>query len=169
MTVCCQADITMSSWSCCLSFISQKRSTWAFFNCFLSLLIIGSGSFQQFSLLSSSFFPCYLSLKTEISCFELIPWPLFPLSWIFPTVLKKEEDCPDSCAISKHRAECEECGGLGVLTGRCQWRQGSGKGTFMLCEVKLLFSCNGAFDIHRYKLIYSGRKTWYGKRHRNWG
>lgn len=144
---------------------TEKETPGLFFNCFLSLLIIGSGSFHCFL----HFFPSYLSLKTEFSCFELTPWPSLPCPEFFPTVLKKEEDCPDSCAISKHRAECEECGGLGVLTGRCQWRQGSGKGTFTLCEVKLLFSCNSAFDFHRYKLIYSGWKTWFGKLHRRWG
>lgn len=110
-------------------------------------------------------------LKTHISSWCSLGYYCcyFPCLEFFPTVLKKEEDCPDSCAISKHRAECEECGGLGVLTGRCQWRQGSGKGTFMLCEVKFLFGCNGAFDFHSYKLIYSGWKMWYGKLHRSCG
>ncbi|KAM6163277.1 proto-oncogene tyrosine-protein kinase receptor Ret isoform 6-T6 [Rhynchocyon petersi] len=36
--------------------------------------------------------------------------------------------CPLSCAVSKRRSECEECSGLGSLTGRCEWRQGDGKG-----------------------------------------
>ncbi|KAM9216236.1 proto-oncogene tyrosine-protein kinase receptor Ret isoform 17-T17 [Dugong dugon] len=36
--------------------------------------------------------------------------------------------CPLSCSVSKRRPECEECGGLGSLTGRCEWRQGDGKG-----------------------------------------
>ncbi|XP_053548860.1 proto-oncogene tyrosine-protein kinase receptor Ret [Bombina bombina] len=41
---------------------------------------------------------------------------------------KDEEDCPLSCSESKHRDECEECGGLGAVTGRCQWRQRHGEG-----------------------------------------
>lgn len=53
----------------------------------------------------------------------------------FHAVIKKEEDCLESCAVSKHRAECEECHGLGVLTGKCQWRQGSGKGTHLRCII----------------------------------
>ncbi|XP_012634397.1 proto-oncogene tyrosine-protein kinase receptor Ret [Microcebus murinus] len=40
----------------------------------------------------------------------------------------EEVDCPLSCAVSKRRPECEECGGLGSPTGRCEWRQGDGKG-----------------------------------------
>ncbi|KAM9651166.1 proto-oncogene tyrosine-protein kinase receptor Ret isoform 17-T17 [Trichechus inunguis] len=36
--------------------------------------------------------------------------------------------CPLSCSVSKRRPECEECGGLGSLTGRCEWRQGDSKG-----------------------------------------
>ncbi|KAH0623422.1 hypothetical protein JD844_006165 [Phrynosoma platyrhinos] len=43
-------------------------------------------------------------------------------------VIYNDDDCPDSCAVSKTRLECEECGGAGVLMGKCQWRQGSGKG-----------------------------------------
>nr|XP_034993995.1 proto-oncogene tyrosine-protein kinase receptor Ret isoform X1 [Zootoca vivipara] len=39
-----------------------------------------------------------------------------------------DDGCPDSCSMSKTRSECEECGGLGALMGKCQWRQGSGKG-----------------------------------------
>ncbi|XP_030060839.1 proto-oncogene tyrosine-protein kinase receptor Ret [Microcaecilia unicolor] len=44
------------------------------------------------------------------------------------TPIRQSEECPDSCAENKHRSECEECGGLGVLAGRCQWRQGDKKG-----------------------------------------
>lgn len=40
----------------------------------------------------------------------------------------EEEDCPKSCAGNKRRPDCEECGGLGSPTGRCEWRQGDGKG-----------------------------------------
>ncbi|XP_069317106.1 proto-oncogene tyrosine-protein kinase receptor Ret isoform X2 [Eulemur rufifrons] len=40
----------------------------------------------------------------------------------------EEVGCPLSCAVSKRRPECEECGGLGSPTGRCEWRQGDGKG-----------------------------------------
>ncbi|XP_027627305.1 proto-oncogene tyrosine-protein kinase receptor Ret isoform X3 [Tupaia chinensis] len=36
--------------------------------------------------------------------------------------------CTLSCAINKRRPECEECGGLGSPTGRCEWKQGDGKG-----------------------------------------
>uniref|UniRef100_A0A669Q5B0 Ret proto-oncogene n=1 Tax=Phasianus colchicus TaxID=9054 RepID=A0A669Q5B0_PHACC len=61
-----------------------------------------------------------------------------------------EEDCPDSCAMSKHLAECEECGGLGVLTGRCQWRQGSGKGittNYSTCTPSIKTCPDGTCDI----------------------
>ncbi|KAM6443115.1 proto-oncogene tyrosine-protein kinase receptor Ret isoform 1-T1 [Liasis olivaceus] len=44
------------------------------------------------------------------------------------SLIHNDEDCPDSCAMSKTRSECEECGGVGVLMGKCQWRQGSRKG-----------------------------------------
>ncbi|KAM5139773.1 proto-oncogene tyrosine-protein kinase receptor Ret isoform 15-T15 [Callospermophilus lateralis] len=40
----------------------------------------------------------------------------------------EKEGCPLSCAVNKRRSECEECGGLGSPTGRCEWRQGDGKG-----------------------------------------
>ncbi|KAM8924658.1 proto-oncogene tyrosine-protein kinase receptor Ret [Pelodytes ibericus] len=42
-----------------------------------------------------------------------------------------EEQCQGSCSENKQRSECEECGGLGSLTGRCQWRQGYGEGITM--------------------------------------
>ncbi|KAM4852664.1 proto-oncogene tyrosine-protein kinase receptor Ret [Thomomys bottae] len=44
------------------------------------------------------------------------------------TYVTEEVGCPLSCAVSKRRSECEECGGLGSPTGRCEWRQGDGKG-----------------------------------------
>ncbi|CAO2606333.1 Proto-oncogene tyrosine-protein kinase receptor Ret [Lemmus lemmus] len=44
------------------------------------------------------------------------------------TSVPEEVDCPKSCAVNKRRPECEECGGLGSPTGRCEWRQGDGKG-----------------------------------------
>ncbi|XP_006876210.1 PREDICTED: proto-oncogene tyrosine-protein kinase receptor Ret-like [Chrysochloris asiatica] len=44
------------------------------------------------------------------------------------TYMAEATGCPQSCAVSKRRPECEECGGLGSLTGRCEWRQGDGKG-----------------------------------------
>ncbi|KAL1789765.1 proto-oncoprotein tyrosine-protein kinase receptor Ret [Sigmodon hispidus] len=44
------------------------------------------------------------------------------------TSIAEEVDCPKSCAVNKRRPECEECGGLGSPTGRCEWRQGDGKG-----------------------------------------
>lgn len=42
--------------------------------------------------------------------------------------IAEEVGCPKSCAVNKRRPECEECGGLGSPTGRCEWRQGDGKG-----------------------------------------
>ncbi|XP_041866398.1 proto-oncogene tyrosine-protein kinase receptor Ret isoform X2 [Melanotaenia boesemani] len=33
-----------------------------------------------------------------------------------------------SCAENRQRGDCESSQGLGVTTGRCQWRQGTGKG-----------------------------------------
>lgn len=120
-------------------------------------LIVGSVSLRSvFSLLWPPFF---LHQRKEFSFwFELTccVFMFLLLNWwqtFFPTVLKKEEDCPESCAVSKRYAECEECGGLGVLTGRCQWRQGSGKGTFLLSEIMFVFSCN--WSVEFYKLIYS--------------
>ncbi|XP_056387378.1 proto-oncogene tyrosine-protein kinase receptor Ret-like isoform X5 [Hyla sarda] len=44
------------------------------------------------------------------------------------TPLNHEVNCPVSCSESKNKRECEECNGLGSLTGRCQWRQGYGEG-----------------------------------------
>lgn len=33
-----------------------------------------------------------------------------------------------SCAVNRRRADCESVRGLGATTGKCQWRQGTGKG-----------------------------------------
>ncbi|XP_076980637.1 proto-oncogene tyrosine-protein kinase receptor Ret [Tamandua tetradactyla] len=44
------------------------------------------------------------------------------------TYMAEEAGCPLSCAVSKRRPECEECGGLGSPTGQCEWRQGDGRG-----------------------------------------
>lgn len=44
------------------------------------------------------------------------------------TFVAEEVDCPKSCSVNKRQPECEECGGLGSPTGRCEWRQGDGKG-----------------------------------------
>ncbi|XP_006114467.1 proto-oncogene tyrosine-protein kinase receptor Ret isoform X3 [Pelodiscus sinensis] len=66
------------------------------------------------------------------------------------TIVKKEEDCPESCAVNKHRAECEECGGVGVLTGKCQWRQGSGKGittNYSTCTPSIRTCPDGTCDV----------------------
>lgn len=54
-------------------------------------------------------------------------WP--PVTCFLPPPdMAEEPGCPLSCAVSKKRPECEECGGLGSLMGRCEWRQGDGKG-----------------------------------------
>ncbi|KAM7171244.1 proto-oncogene tyrosine-protein kinase receptor Ret isoform 1-T1 [Macrochelys suwanniensis] len=66
------------------------------------------------------------------------------------TIIKKEEDCPECCAVNKHRAECEECGGVGVLTGKCQWRQGSGKGittNYSTCTPSIRTCPDGTCDV----------------------
>ncbi|XP_074856176.1 proto-oncogene tyrosine-protein kinase receptor Ret [Carettochelys insculpta] len=66
------------------------------------------------------------------------------------TILEKEEDCHESCATNKHRAECEECGGPGVLTGKCQWRQGSGKGitaNYSTCTPSIKTCPDGTCDV----------------------
>ncbi|XP_006147772.1 proto-oncogene tyrosine-protein kinase receptor Ret isoform X1 [Tupaia chinensis] len=44
------------------------------------------------------------------------------------TYVAEKAGCTLSCAINKRRPECEECGGLGSPTGRCEWKQGDGKG-----------------------------------------
>uniref|UniRef100_A0A452FIE1 Proto-oncogene tyrosine-protein kinase receptor Ret n=1 Tax=Capra hircus TaxID=9925 RepID=A0A452FIE1_CAPHI len=61
----------------------------------------------------------------------------------------EEPGCPLSCAVSKRRPECEECGGLGSLTGRCEWRQGDGKGitrNFSTCSPSIRTCPDGHCD-----------------------
>ncbi|KAM8776135.1 proto-oncogene tyrosine-protein kinase receptor Ret isoform 2-T2 [Rhynchonycteris naso] len=65
------------------------------------------------------------------------------------TYMAEEPGCPLSCAVSKRRSECEECGGLGSLTGRCQWRQGDGKGisrNFSTCSPSIQTCPDGHCD-----------------------
>lgn len=60
-----------------------------------------------------------------------------------------ESGCPKSCAVSKRRRECEECGGLGSPTGRCQWRQGDGRGitrNFSTCTPSIKTCPDGRCD-----------------------
>ncbi|KAK2098095.1 hypothetical protein P7K49_023546 [Saguinus oedipus] len=62
----------------------------------------------------------------------------------------EEVGCPLSCAVSKRRLECEECGGLGSLTGRCEWRQGDGKGitrNFSTCSPSTKTCPDGHCDV----------------------
>ncbi|XP_043753903.1 LOW QUALITY PROTEIN: proto-oncogene tyrosine-protein kinase receptor Ret-like [Cervus elaphus] len=61
----------------------------------------------------------------------------------------EEPGCPLSCAVSKRQPECEECGGLGSLTGRCKWRQGDGKGitrNFSTCSPSIRTCPDGHCD-----------------------
>ncbi|XP_036893677.1 proto-oncogene tyrosine-protein kinase receptor Ret isoform X3 [Sturnira hondurensis] len=63
--------------------------------------------------------------------------------------MAEEPGCPLSCAVSKRRSECEECGGLGSLTGRCEWRQGDGKGisrNFSTCSPSIRTCPDGHCD-----------------------
>ncbi|XP_028917087.1 proto-oncogene tyrosine-protein kinase receptor Ret [Ornithorhynchus anatinus] len=65
------------------------------------------------------------------------------------TIMPQEQGCPSSCAVSKRRSECEECGGLGTLTGKCQWRQGDGKGitkNYSTCTPSLKTCPDGVCD-----------------------
>nr|XP_035942904.1 proto-oncogene tyrosine-protein kinase receptor Ret isoform X1 [Halichoerus grypus] len=65
------------------------------------------------------------------------------------TYVAEEPGCPLSCAVSKRRPECEECGGLGSLTGRCEWRQGDGKGitrNFSTCSPRMKTCPDGHCD-----------------------
>ncbi|XP_036293917.1 proto-oncogene tyrosine-protein kinase receptor Ret isoform X1 [Pipistrellus kuhlii] len=65
------------------------------------------------------------------------------------TYTAEEPGCPLSCAVSKRRLECEECGGLGSLTGRCEWRQGDGKGisrNFSTCSPSIKTCPDGHCD-----------------------
>ncbi|XP_034786256.2 proto-oncogene tyrosine-protein kinase receptor Ret isoform X1 [Pan paniscus] len=62
----------------------------------------------------------------------------------------EEAGCPLSCAVSKRRLECEECGGLGSPTGRCEWRQGDGKGitrNFSTCSPSTKTCPDGHCDV----------------------
>ncbi|XP_055131199.1 proto-oncogene tyrosine-protein kinase receptor Ret isoform X8 [Symphalangus syndactylus] len=62
----------------------------------------------------------------------------------------EEAGCPLSCAVSKRRPECEECGGLGSPTGRCEWRQGDGKGitrNFSTCSPSTKTCPDGHCDV----------------------
>ncbi|KAG8523115.1 Proto-oncogene tyrosine-protein kinase receptor Ret [Galemys pyrenaicus] len=65
------------------------------------------------------------------------------------TYVADEPGCPISCAVSKRRPECEECGGLGSPTGRCEWRQGDGKGitrNFSTCSPSIKTCPDGHCD-----------------------
>ncbi|KAG8435024.1 hypothetical protein GDO86_013113 [Hymenochirus boettgeri] len=65
------------------------------------------------------------------------------------TPIKDEENCPRSCSESRQRSECEECGGFGSLSGRCQWRQGYGEGitrNYSTCSPNLLTCPDGICD-----------------------
>uniref|UniRef100_A0A8C9TE36 Proto-oncogene tyrosine-protein kinase receptor Ret n=1 Tax=Scleropages formosus TaxID=113540 RepID=A0A8C9TE36_SCLFO len=61
-----------------------------------------------------------------------------------------EDDCPLSCAKHRRRWPCETCGGLGAPTGRCQWRQGNGKGVsknYSTCSPDLRTCPDGHCDV----------------------
>ncbi|XP_043753890.1 proto-oncogene tyrosine-protein kinase receptor Ret-like [Cervus elaphus] len=63
--------------------------------------------------------------------------------------MPEEPGCPLSCVVSKRQPECEECGGLGSLTGRCEWRQGDGKGitrNFSTCSPSIRTCPDGHCD-----------------------
>ncbi|XP_055976589.1 proto-oncogene tyrosine-protein kinase receptor Ret [Sorex fumeus] len=65
------------------------------------------------------------------------------------TYVPEELDCPRSCAVSKRRLECEECGGLGAPSGRCEWRQGDGRGitrNFSTCSPSIKTCPDGRCD-----------------------
>ncbi|KAM6163287.1 proto-oncogene tyrosine-protein kinase receptor Ret isoform 16-T16 [Rhynchocyon petersi] len=105
-----------------------------------------------FSFINVSF-PACRSLKPRDLCFQetglsfrirenrppgtFHQFLLLPVHFLCPNVsvayrllgdVADAAGCPLSCAVSKRRSECEECSGLGSLTGRCEWRQGDGKG-----------------------------------------
>ena len=71
--------------------------------------------------------PSGLNSWGQLSQCCLHPWVTCDC-FLPPLDVPEEPGCPLSCAVSKRRPECEECGGLGSLTGRCEWRQGDGKG-----------------------------------------
>ncbi|KAM9051700.1 proto-oncogene tyrosine-protein kinase receptor Ret isoform 9-T9 [Megaptera novaeangliae] len=83
---------------------------------------------------------------------------LLPVQFLCPNVsvayrllgdVAEEPGCPLSCAVSKRRPECEECSGLGSLTGRCEWRQGDGKGitrNFSTCSPSIKTCPDGHCD-----------------------
>ncbi|XP_016050251.2 proto-oncogene tyrosine-protein kinase receptor Ret [Erinaceus europaeus] len=65
------------------------------------------------------------------------------------TDVAEDLSCPLSCAASKRRSRCEDCGGLGSPAGRCQWRQGDGKGisrNFSTCSPSIKTCPNGHCD-----------------------
>ena len=42
-----------------------------------------------------------------------------------------------SCAENRRRGDCESARGLGATTGRCQWRQGTERGAFLLLDTQI--------------------------------
>ncbi|XP_055131206.1 proto-oncogene tyrosine-protein kinase receptor Ret isoform X14 [Symphalangus syndactylus] len=84
---------------------------------------------------------------------------LLPVQFLCPNIsvayrlledVAEEAGCPLSCAVSKRRPECEECGGLGSPTGRCEWRQGDGKGitrNFSTCSPSTKTCPDGHCDV----------------------
>ncbi|NP_001393712.1 proto-oncogene tyrosine-protein kinase receptor Ret isoform y precursor [Homo sapiens] len=84
---------------------------------------------------------------------------LLPVQFLCPNIsvayrlledVAEEAGCPLSCAVSKRRLECEECGGLGSPTGRCEWRQGDGKGitrNFSTCSPSTKTCPDGHCDV----------------------
>ncbi|XP_062926605.1 proto-oncogene tyrosine-protein kinase receptor Ret isoform X1 [Mobula hypostoma] len=63
---------------------------------------------------------------------------------------ERNNNCPKICATNKQRSECEECGGPGTLTGRCQWRQGYEKGiskNYSTCSSDLSSCPDGYCDV----------------------
>ncbi|GCC34906.1 proto-oncogene tyrosine-protein kinase receptor Ret isoform X1 [Chiloscyllium punctatum] len=62
----------------------------------------------------------------------------------------RNNNCPKICATNRQRSECEECGGLGTLTGKCQWRQGFEKGiskNYSTCSSDLASCPDGYCDV----------------------
>ncbi|NP_001393708.1 proto-oncogene tyrosine-protein kinase receptor Ret isoform v precursor [Homo sapiens] len=127
-----------------------------------------------FSFFNTSF-PACSSLKPRELCFpETRPsfrirenrppgtfhqFRLLPVQFLCPNIsvayrlledVAEEAGCPLSCAVSKRRLECEECGGLGSPTGRCEWRQGDGKGitrNFSTCSPSTKTCPDGHCDV----------------------